>query len=85
MGLGPIPYSRIKDYVADEFGLCDCDRADRVIATIKLIDSAFVAMSNSAPETGRGAQQTVRADDAGGVKAMFRRLSAQTSKKKPDA
>lgn len=85
MIVGPIPVSKIKEYLRDELDL-DGDEHDRALAILRLVDNSFVSMSN---ETGKKdpdeerTREIVKATDTSGVKRLVRGLGKKNVRREP--
>lgn len=73
MGVGPIPRSKIRQYVIDELDLhgAACDRA---VTIIRRVDDAYVGMTNKTSDGEPELADSAKATDAEGVKRVMRGL-----------
>lgn len=90
MGLGPIPLSKLKDYVRDDLDL-NGDAAERAIAILRQVDGEYLSLANASKSATKDKTEPdyeVPADDSRGVKQMFegiavrKRAEAKAQKKK---
>lgn len=73
MGVGPIPRSKIRQYVIDELGMrgAACDRA---VTIIRKADDAYVGMANKTDDGEPEMADSAKATDHEGVKRVLRGL-----------
>jgi len=82
MTIGPIPGSKIRDYLHGELDLHGADY-DRAKAIIRKADTAYVGMLNSRKEDEPKLRDQAKATDSEGVKRVMRGLGkAKPGKRK---
>lgn len=69
MGIGPIPVSKISEYLIDEMELCGPE-FDRVKAIIRRVDGAYVGIANGSRDDGPEMADSAKATDGEGVKRV---------------
>lgn len=79
-GLGPIPLSKIKEYLRDDLDL-DGEEYERALAIIRKMDDEYLSMVNSTAKPAKNSGQ-VAADDAAGVVRLFKNLEDDNDKRK---
>jgi hypothetical protein len=73
MTIGPIPISKVRDYLRDELELHGAEY-DHARAVIRKTDDAWIAMLNRRKDDGPEMADTAKATDAEGVKRVMRGL-----------
>ena len=73
MVIGPIPVSKIREYLRDELSLRDAEY-DHARAVIRRVDGAYTAMLNRRKEDGPEMADTAKATDSEGMKRVVRGL-----------
>jgi len=73
MSVGPIPGSKIRDYLSDELDLHGADY-DRAKTIIRKADDAYVGMLNRRKEDETKLADQAKATDSEGVKRVLRGL-----------
>jgi hypothetical protein len=73
MAIGPIPGSKIREYVREEMGL-DGVEYDHGRAVIRRMDDDYVAMLNRRPDESPELSDAAKATDGDGVKRVVRGL-----------
>jgi len=71
--LGPIPVSKIREYLRDEMELTGLEY-DRAYAVIRRVDDAYAAMLNARKGDEPKLADAAKATDAEGVKRVMRRI-----------
>jgi len=79
MGVGPIPGSKIREYLRDEMDLTGTDY-DRARAIIRRADDAYVGMLNTRKGDEPVLKDAAKATDAEGVKRVMRGLGKRRAK-----
>lgn len=79
MGVGPIPRSKIREYVINELELCGAAR-DRAVTIIRRADDAYVGMTNKTDDGEPDLADSAKATDAEGVKRVMRGLGNRFKK-----
>ena len=73
MAIGPIPGSKIREYMRDELGL-DGAQYDYACTVIRNVDNEYVAMLNRRRDEGPEMADTAKVTDPEGVKRVVRGL-----------
>lgn len=73
MGFGPIPRSKIRQYVIEEMDLRG-DACDRAVTIIRKADNAYVGMVNATSDGEPELADSAKATDTEGVKRVMRGL-----------
>jgi hypothetical protein len=84
MAVGPIPVSKIKEYLRDEMELTGAEY-DRARAIIRKVDDAYAAMLNRRKDDEPKLADQAKATDAEGVKRVMSGLSNRNKAAKPRA
>ena len=79
MSIGPIPVSKIREYLRDEMELTGAEY-DRAKAIIRRADDAYVGMLNRRKDEGPEMADVAKANDAEGVKRVMRGLGKRRTK-----
>lgn len=83
MALGPIPVSKIKSYLSEEFGMVG-DERDRALAILRSVDNEYLSFSSPTstqdPDDEK-LRDRVKATDVEGVKKMMNRLGKKPARK----
>jgi hypothetical protein len=79
MSVGPIPGSKIREYLQDEMELTGIEY-ERARAIIRRADDAYCGMLNRSKNDGPVLADQAKATDAEGVKRVMRRLDKRRTK-----
>ena len=79
MSIGPIPVSKIREYLRDEMELTGAEY-DRTKAIIRKVDDAYLGMLNRRKDDGPALADAAKATDVEGVKRVMRRLDKRRTK-----
>jgi len=79
MVVGPIPVSKIREYLIDEFDLHGAE-LDRAKAIIRRADDAWCGMLNARKGDEPALSDQAKATDTEGVKRVMRRLDKRRTK-----
>lgn len=79
MSVGPIPGSKIREYLRDEMELTGVEY-DRAKAIIRKADDAYLGMLNRRKDDGPVLADAAKATDIEGVKRVMRRLDKRRTK-----
>jgi hypothetical protein len=79
MALGPIPASKIREYLRDEMELTGTEY-DRARAIIRRVDDAYCGMLNARKGDEPRLADQAKATDVEGVKRVMRRLDKRRTK-----
>ena len=79
MSVGPIPGSKIREYLRDELDLHGAEY-DRARAIIRKADDAYVGMLNRRKDDEPKLTDQAKATDAEGVKRVMRGLDKRRTK-----
>ena len=79
MSVGPIPGSKIREYLRDEMELDGVDY-DRARAILRKADDAYVGMLNRRKDDGPALSDQAKATDTEGVKRVMRGLGKRRTK-----
>jgi|GEM_PF-1105785 len=82
MSIGPIPISKIREYLRDELELHDAEY-DHAKAIIRKADDAYVGMVNRRKDDEPEMADAAKATDAEGVKRVVRGLGNRYKMAKP--
>lgn len=85
MGVGPIPRSKVKEYLLDELSLKGA-RYDHAYAVLRKVDDEYQSIVNAPPKNKKPGEREpdteVKADDVSGVRGMFGRLQDKQKRTK---
>jgi hypothetical protein len=81
MAIGPIPVSKIRDYLRDELELSGAEY-DRARAIIRRADDAYSGMLNRARNSGPEMSDSAKATDPDGLKRVVRGAAVNKRKTK---
>jgi hypothetical protein len=79
MTVGPIPGSKLREYLRDEMELTDAEY-DRARAIIRKADDAYLGMLNARKADGPPLADAAKATDAEGVRRVMRGLGKRRTK-----
>ena len=79
MSIGPIPVSKIREYLRDEMDLAGAEY-DRAKAIIRKVDDAYLGMLNRRKDDEPKLADQAKATDAEGVKRVMRGLDKRRTK-----
>jgi len=82
MTIGPIPGSKIREYLRDELDLYGAEY-DRARAIIRKVDNAYMAMLTSRKDDGPEMADTAKTTDSEGVRRVVRGLGNRYKMAKP--
>lgn len=73
MTIGPIPGSKIREYMRDEFGLLGAEY-DHACAVMRTIDNEYLSMLNRRRDEGSEMADSAKTSDPEGVRRVVRGL-----------
>jgi len=76
MTIGPIPGSKVREYMRDEFGLLGAEY-DHVCAVMRAIDNEYLSMLNRRKDDGPEMADAAKTTDPEGVKRVVRGLGSR--------